>query len=248
MDMGMALHSLPSSLRQTLVILDLGFGGELDGTAFLALVDCPSLTTLKIQDSKITSIEAMDSITCLTQVQPPGDRVAVLRLLPQLQDLSLDDCALQDSDVEALAGLSALTRLEFAGPMELTRPHRLPILKHVCLSGRQNLLIYRISAGVPLRQLDWLMGGSTSLREIAYTAWHKQYEPTMCPDSMRLFISTMRNNPRDLITALRSVSLALQQCRMKELHVEYTFYGAGGRLRLEPEMIEALAPLNETLK
>eukprot|EP00798_Chlamydomonas_sp_ICE-L_P016897 gene16897-23173_t len=319
--MGMALHSLPSSLRQTLEMLDLRMLGEcsvLDGPAFLSLADCHSLTTLRIGHSRITSTEVAYSITCLLtqlrsleitanfkvdvpllpllsmpgltslevstysrflgdvvgnlcwgspmmsledmrpaalrrlalhpmqEVQPPGDRAAVLRLLPQLQELHLDDCALQDSDVEALAGLSALTSLEFAGPMELTRPHRLPILKSLCLSDRKHLLFYRISAGVPLRHLDWLIGGSTNLREIEYTAWGKN-EPMECPGSMRLFISAMRKP--QISTPLRSVSLALQQCGMTELHLETTGHGVGGRPRLlEPKMIEALAPLNETLK
>eukprot|EP00798_Chlamydomonas_sp_ICE-L_P025148 gene25148-10779_t len=295
------------SLRLTLVTLVL-HECCLDGPAFLALADCHSLTTLKLHCPKITSIEATESITCLTQlrsleiimdildvdvpllplllmpgltnlevlgdldsdgdlcwgspmmsledmrpsalrrlnlcsdqeVQPPFDRAAVLRLLPQLQDLTLDYCALPDSDAEALAGLSALTRLEFAGRMELTRPHLLPILKHLCLSDQEHVLFPWCSAGVSLRQLDWLIGGSTNLREI----WHKT-KHTEFPDSMGLYIYDIRNNLHDLATALRSVSLALQQCRMKVLRLDH---GVGDRLRLQPEMIEALAPLNETLK
>eukprot|EP00798_Chlamydomonas_sp_ICE-L_P025150 gene25150-10781_t len=128
------------SLRLTLVTLVL-HECCLDGPAFLALADCHSLTTLKLHCPKITSIEATESITCLTQLRsleiihghfgcgcpPPAtsidagltnlevlgdldsdggpatiDRAAVLRLLPQLQDLTLDYCALpihRDEDV-----------------------------------------------------------------------------------------------------------------------------------------------------
>eukprot|EP00798_Chlamydomonas_sp_ICE-L_P010058 gene10058-7954_t len=137
----------------------------------------------------------------------------------------------EDSDAEALAGLSALTRMELHGPMELTRPHRLPKLKH---------LVFDCEA-IQLLQLDLLIGGSTSLCKIAYEEEGQEF-----PDRLWLGISAMRNNSHGITTALRSVSLALHQCCMSELSL-YSRCGSG-RLRLVPGVIEALAPLAETLK
>eukprot|EP00798_Chlamydomonas_sp_ICE-L_P019184 gene19183-25798_t len=213
----MALHSLPSSIRQTLVDVLL-LNCRLDGPAFLTLADCHNLTTLEIVYSVITSTEATESIACLTQ------------------DLTLGvNWALQDSDAEALAGLSALTRLELGGPMELTRQHCLPILNHLSFTVHGD--------DVPLRQLDQLIGGSTSMREIVYKVnGHVLY------NIMSLNVSAMHNNVHDISTALRSVSLALQQCCVKTLNVDNIGHEGGGRLRLDPQVAAALAPLAATLE
>eukprot|EP00798_Chlamydomonas_sp_ICE-L_P010062 gene10062-7956_t len=144
---------------------------------------------------------------------------------------------IQDSEAEALAGLSALTRLDFYGPIELARPHRLPKLKHLALGNDS----------IPPLQLDRLIGGSTSLCKIVFNAHGKEY-----PDGLWLDISAVRNDLHGISSAMRSVSLAQQHCCIRQLvlfsdHLSFLGLGAG-RVRLEPEVIEALVPLAETLR
>eukprot|EP00798_Chlamydomonas_sp_ICE-L_P010070 gene10070-7966_t len=228
--------------RQTLVTLNIE-GGCLDGPAFLTLADCHNLREVYICETSLTSPEAAESITYLTQLQAldlgtyTGDYKAVLRLLPELQDLELGHRALQDSEAEALAGLSALTRLDFYGPIELARPHRLPKLKHLAFAND--------SIG-PI-QLDHLIGGSTSLRKIVL-----DWEGMEHPDSQRLDISAVLNDLHGISTAMRSVSLALQHCYIRQLVLfsdRHSLVGPGaGRVSLGPEVIEALVPLAETLR
>eukprot|EP00798_Chlamydomonas_sp_ICE-L_P019185 gene19185-25799_t len=185
----------------------------------LSLLSMPGLTELKVVEhyypmqvcwgSPLMSVDEMRpaALRCLTlgeEVHPPGDGAAVLRLLPHLQDLTLGfDWTLQDSDAEALAGLSALTQLGLSRALELTRPHRLPFLKALAFFQGEDTI-----HGVPLHQLDWLIGGSTSLREIVFDEHY---------NTMNINISAMHCNVHDVSTALRSVSLALQQCRVREL-------------------------------
>eukprot|EP00798_Chlamydomonas_sp_ICE-L_P019186 gene19186-25800_t len=124
---GVGLQSLPVDILKSCVWPLLSSKDKrnirlLNEPAFLTLADCHSLTTLAIVESRITSTEATESITWLTQ----------------------------DSDAEALTGLSALTRLELSSDLELTRPHRLPILKHLDFTIMGG-------TGVPLHQLDWLI-------------------------------------------------------------------------------------------
>eukprot|EP00798_Chlamydomonas_sp_ICE-L_P010006 gene10006-7890_t len=187
---------------QTLVTLEIT-RGCLDGPAFLTLADCHNLTALNISSVDLTSPEAAESITCLTQ----------------------------DFDAEALAGLSSLTKLDFHGPMELTRPHRLPKLKHLAFGPSRGSI-------TPL-QLDRLIGGSTSLRQIEFSDDQEELSDGLCLD-----ISAMRNDLH-LSTAMRSVSLALRQCCIRELML---FSDYSGKVRLESEVVEALVPLAETLR
>eukprot|EP00798_Chlamydomonas_sp_ICE-L_P010063 gene10063-7957_t len=63
-----ALNSLPLGLRQTLVTLEIA-RCYLDGPAFLTLADCHNLTAVDIVFAKLTSPEAAESITSLTQLR-----------------------------------------------------------------------------------------------------------------------------------------------------------------------------------
>eukprot|EP00798_Chlamydomonas_sp_ICE-L_P025347 gene25347-11007_t len=174
------LHDLQKQLKmfpqlRSLVINNCSL--EVD-VPLVPLLLMPGLTNLEVSceevdgficwGSPLISVEEMRpaALRRLTltgeKFQPPSDLAALLRLLPHLQDLTLGIFRpFQDSDAEALASLSALTRLGLGHALELTRMHRIPILKNLAVSTVDN-------TGVPLHQLDLLIGGSTSLRNIAY--------------------------------------------------------------------------------
>eukprot|EP00798_Chlamydomonas_sp_ICE-L_P008483 gene8482-4843_t len=197
---------------------------------------CWSSALVSVEDMRPA---ALLNLALSVDVHPRGELAAVLRLLPQLQAVSLWD--LQDSDAEALAGLSNLTQLELGGDMELTRRHHLPVLKH--LSTRIE------DSGVPLEQLDRLIGGSSSLRKV-YHFGEEDERGVSFYDGSWLNISAMPSSGHGISTALQSVSLALQQCSLEQLRLDYRGYGAGARrwLRLDPQVGDALAPLAATLE
>eukprot|EP00798_Chlamydomonas_sp_ICE-L_P008484 gene8484-4844_t len=258
---GMALHSLPLSLRQTLVTLDLNSLDGLYGPIFLSLADCPNLASLKMEGCYIRCTEAMDSLACLKQLRSLviedtalNVSVPILPLLSMpgltkleiLNSLGAQDgnfcwSSALDSDAEALAGLSNLTRLELGGDIELTRQHHLPVLKHISTRIEDS--------GVPLEQLYRLIGGSSSLRKICHVC-KGDMRGVRYNDVLLLNITAIPSSGHGISTALQSVSLALQQCGLKQLRLDNRGYGAGGsqRRRLDPQVGDALAPLAATLE
>eukprot|EP00798_Chlamydomonas_sp_ICE-L_P025154 gene25154-10785_t len=118
------------SLRLTLVTLVL-HECCLDGPAFLALADCHSLTTLKLHTPRITSIEATESITCLTQLRSLEIIMAILDvdvpirpllLMPGLTSLDGDIYPkfITDAEVDLCWG-SPMMSLEDRRPAALRR-------------------------------------------------------------------------------------------------------------------------------
>eukprot|EP00798_Chlamydomonas_sp_ICE-L_P010059 gene10060-7955_t len=149
------------------------------------------------------------------------------------------------SVIDQLARASQLPRYDRLS--DLDKQPRREVLAFVTSVGIPHDASKKKTKASPCRVFQPTQGGSTSLRKIVFNAHGKKYH-----DSLWLDISDVRNDLHGISTAIRSVSLALQRCCIRQLVLfndPLAFLVLGdGRVRLGPEVIEALVPLAETLR